>query len=85
MRHNLVLIKEKYIGDSVVIVEAFEYLPSNTPTGITYVEDVDATYKQAMERGATSIDVPTDKPYSERTAGVKDSFGNIWYISTYKT
>jgi PhnB protein len=26
---------------------------------------------------------PTDKPYQERNAGVKDRFGNIWWMATY--
>jgi len=24
-----------------------------------------------------------DQPYHERQAGVRDAFGNIWYIATY--
>ncbi len=38
---------------------------------------------RALELGATSVDAPADKPYQERNAGVRDSFGNIWWISTY--
>jgi PhnB protein len=45
---------------------------------------VDDAYRRALEKGATSFAAPQDKPYSERQAGVKDSFGNIWWISTYK-
>jgi PhnB protein len=48
-----------------------------------YVDDVDAAYQRALASGATSITAPEDKPYQERSAGVKDSFGNIWYIATY--
>ena len=49
-----------------------------------YVTDVDEVYRRAIAAGATSINGPRDQPYAERNAGVKDSFGNVWYISTYK-
>ena len=49
-----------------------------------YVPDTDAVYAQALRAGATSIDTPRDAPYGDRAAGVKDSFGNSWFIATYK-
>jgi len=48
-----------------------------------YVPDTDAAYARAMEAGATSIEVPQDKPYGDRSAGVKDAWGNSWFIATY--
>ncbi|MCU1233878.1 MAG: hypothetical protein JWP63_1845 [Candidatus Solibacter sp.] len=76
---------ELMIGDSVVVLELSDPLhPSATHASIyVYVEDVDAIYDLALESGAGSIAVPTDKPYRERAAGVQDSSGNIWWISTY--
>jgi PhnB protein len=47
-----------------------------------YVEDVDASYRQALSAGATSILEPTDQPYGDRNAWVIDEFGHIWYLST---
>ena len=47
-----------------------------------YVEDVDATYKQALSAGATSALEPTDQPYGDRSAWVNDEFGNVWYLSS---
>ena len=49
-----------------------------------YVPDCDATYKRALEAGATSITEPVDQPYGERSATVRDSAGNFWYIATYQ-
>lgn len=46
-----------------------------------HVEDADTTYAQALKAGATSIDPPTNKPYG-RSAGVKDAFGNSWYMTS---
>ena len=46
-----------------------------------HVEDADAMYARAMRAGATSIDAPSDKPYG-RSGGVKDPFGNSWYVTS---
>ena len=48
-----------------------------------YVQDTDAVYAQALRAGATSIEPPQDKPYGDRAAGVKDAWGNGWFIATY--
>jgi uncharacterized glyoxalase superfamily protein PhnB len=48
-----------------------------------YVPDVDAVYRRALQAGATSISQPADQPYGDRNAGVKDPFGNTWYIATH--
>jgi PhnB protein len=48
-----------------------------------YVPDTDAVYAQALRAGATTIEAPTDKPYGDRTAGVRDAWGNSWFIATH--
>jgi len=48
-----------------------------------YVPDTDAAYARAMEAGATSIEAPRNAPYGDRSAGVKDQWGNSWFIATY--
>lgn len=77
---------EARIGDSVIVLETGDPPhPSATPNSIyIYLPDVDAAYNRALELGAESIQAPEDKPYQERSAGVRDSFGNIWYVSTYR-
>lgn len=47
-----------------------------------YVPNVDAAYIRAMGAGAASIHEPADQPYGDRTAAVKDAFGNQWYLAT---
>lgn len=46
-----------------------------------HVSDADAMYARAMRAGAASIEAPSDKPYG-RSGGVRDAFGNSWYITT---
>ncbi len=78
---------ELEIGDAVLVVEAGDLPPDVTPTIASvyvYVEDTDATYARAIAAGAESIAAPEDKHYSERSAGIKDAFGNTWWISTYR-
>ncbi len=48
-----------------------------------YAPDTDAAYARALQAGATSIEAPGDKPYGDRSAGVKDPWGNSWFIATY--
>jgi PhnB protein len=48
-----------------------------------YVADTDAAYARALRTGATSVEEPQDKPYGDRSAGVKDPWGNGWFIATY--
>jgi PhnB protein len=76
---------EARIGDSVVVMEASDP-PEATAAASSvyvYVEDVDETYRRALEAGGFAVSEPEDKPYDERSAGVMDSFGNTWWISTF--
>jgi uncharacterized glyoxalase superfamily protein PhnB len=72
------------IGDSIIAMgEAHgEYLPMPTALHL-YTSDTDAAYKRALEAGAISIDEPVDAGYGDRYAGVKDPFGNVWYLATH--
>ena len=76
---------EAQIGDSMIVLETGDPPSSEGVPGsiYVYVPDVDASYRQALDRGAVSIAAPEEKPYQERAAGVRDTFGNVWWISTY--
>ena len=46
-----------------------------------YVEDADASMQRAFAHGAT-LEMPVaDMPYGDRQGGVRDTHGNIWWIS----
>lgn len=70
---SLIMISEAGIRDSM---PAFLYV---------YVEDCDQAYQSAIQAGAKSLEKPGDVPYGDRRAMVKDQWGNIWQIATYKT
>lgn len=72
------------IGDATLeFSEAHgEYQPSPCHLHL-YVPDTDAVYAQAMRAGATTIEAPNDKPYGDRSAGVRDAWGNSWFIATH--
>ena len=47
-----------------------------------YVPDTDAAYHRALKAGASSLVEPSNQFYGDRTASVRDSCGNNWYIAT---
>jgi uncharacterized glyoxalase superfamily protein PhnB len=72
------------IGDSIIEVgEAHGQWQPMPATLHLYVPDANATYRRAIEAGATSIMEPTDQPYGDRSGGIRDAFGNQWFIATH--
>lgn len=77
---------EVRIGDTQVsMAEATAEYPPTQAALHLYVEDADTVYARALGAGATSSYAPTDQPYGDREAAVKDAFGNEWYIATHKS
>ena len=74
------------IGDSMIEMgEAHGELAQPMPPALyTYVDELEETYERAVAAGATSLQPPTDQAYGERTAWVKDNWGNIWYLAERK-
>src|ERR1700736_2100629 len=74
---------EMKIGDSIIeLGDGGEQYPPRPANIHLYVEDTDAAYERALQAGATSIGQPEDRPYGDRSGGVKDAAGNNWYIAT---
>lgn len=79
---SVVMHAEVTIGDSVIM-----FADSNDQWGVStaglyvYVADVDAAYQRALETGATSVMEISEQSYG-RSGGVKDPFGNTWWIVT---
>jgi len=56
-----------------------------TPVSIhLYVEDVDATFAQAVAAGATAVMPPQDMFWGDRYGRLTDPFGHSWSIATHK-
>jgi PhnB protein len=83
---------ELEIGDAVVML-ADEYpdmravgpkTVGGTPVTIfVYVEDVDKTFKTAVEAGAKELQAVEDKFYGDRSGMFEDPFGHQWSIGTH--
>jgi len=70
------------IGKSILMVsEAPEQYKSMHGAYYLYVEDAHASMKRALEHGATQEMAVSDEPYGDRQGGVRDPFGNIWWLS----
>jgi PhnB protein len=78
-----VLHAEVRIGESPIMMgDAGEKFPAMPTAMYVYVEDTDAAYRRAIEAGATSMMEPSDQFFGDRNAGVKDPWGNVWWIAT---
>jgi uncharacterized glyoxalase superfamily protein PhnB len=72
---------ELKIFDAVVMIADASDEFKEKPAGMyIYVDDVDAIYKRATERGADPLMPPQEKDYGY-TAGFEDAFGNQWWVA----
>jgi len=76
---------EIVIGDSVIMISDSGLRESMPAFLYVYVDDVDATYRRALNAGATSVEEPLDLPYGDRRGMVRDAWGNLWQIATHQT
>jgi PhnB protein len=74
---------ETRVGDSVVMMFDAKKDWPDTPSFLRlYVEDCNAVHQQALKAGAISVTEPTDVPWGDRVARVRDPLGNLWWIMT---
>ncbi len=69
-------------GSTIMLADATpDFRPM--PAGLfIYVNDTDEIYQLALDNGATSVMPPDDQPYG-RAAGMKDAWGNTWWITSF--
>ncbi len=72
---------EIQIGDSLVMVSSATAREPFPAFLYVYVDDVDGTYRRALEAGAISLEEPLDTPYGDRRAMLGDRFGNVYQIA----
>ena len=85
---------EVRVGDSpVMLAETFEFngISAAAPAAIgrtsmhlyLYVPDVDALFAQAIAAGAREVMAVADQNYGDRSGGVVDPFGHVWWLATH--
>lgn len=81
------------IGDSpIMLADEFPEKGARSPQSFggspvlihLYVEDVDARVRQAVAAGAKLVRPVEDQFYGDRSGGVEDPFGYVWYLATHK-
>jgi PhnB protein len=84
---------EVRIGDSrIMLADEFPDMNARSPKAFggspvslhLYVEDVDATVRQAIAAGAKELRPVKDQFYGDRLGSVEDPFGHVWHVSTHK-
>jgi PhnB protein len=75
---------EVKVGDSIVDFGSGYFADKSMAAALwVYVPDVEAAYKRALAAGAKSLREPADMTWGDRVCGVKDAFGNTWWIATH--
>ena len=70
------------LGNSTVMLsERPPSYPQMRAAHYLYVEDADTAMIRALRAGAKQILPVQDMDYGDRQGGVKDTHGNIWWIS----
>jgi PhnB protein len=70
------------LGTSTVMVsEASDRYPPMCASYYLYVADADTALRSALAAGATLEMAVADMPYGDRQGGIRDSHGNLWWIS----
>jgi PhnB protein len=84
MQDGSIMHAEVRIDDTVVMLaDGWGAWPPFPVWLHVYVDDVDATYRRALEAGGVSVQEPSRKEGDpDRRGGVKDPAGNTWWIAT---
>ena len=78
---NIIMHAEIMIGGSTIMfADSTDTYAVRNAGMFIYVDDADATFKKAIENGATVVNEMADQSYG-RSGGVEDPFGNTWWIT----
>ena len=84
MPDGTVMHAEIQIGDSRIMIGTASDEYSAMPALLhLYLPDADAAFKKAVDAGATVVQEPSDQFYGDRSGGVRDAFGNMWWVATH--
>ena len=71
----------RFDSTAIMVSEASEHFSATKGSFYLYVTDADASMERALKAGAEKIMDVADMPYDDRQGGVRDSSGNIWWVS----
>ncbi len=81
-QNNQIMHAEVQIGNSTIMMGQTNEIWSVSNSGLfVYVANADSVYQLAIQCGAETIMHLENKDYG-RTCGVKDPFGNTWWITS---
>jgi PhnB protein len=70
------------VGTSTIMLsEASSEYPAMAAAYYVYVENADTAHKNVLAAGAIEMMPVTNMPYGDRHGGVRDPFGNIWWLA----
>jgi uncharacterized glyoxalase superfamily protein PhnB len=82
--NDMVMYAELRIGNSALMVsDAIMNPPTQSSTHL-YVNDADASWKRALDAGATVAMPIADQFWGDRYGVLADKWGNRWAIATHK-
>jgi PhnB protein len=73
---------ELRVGDSIIMISEAGIRDPMPACLYVYVRSADETWQRAVKAGAQSLESPSNMPYGDRRAMVKDQWGNTWQIAT---
>ena len=83
---------EMKIGDSTIMlgdespaagINSPQSLGGSPVSILLYVEDADAVFARAIAAGAKVTRPMKDQFYGDRSGGIEDPFGHLWFIATH--
>lgn len=76
---------EMTIGDAVLMLgQGSEQWNAQGSMNYLYVVDTDAVHAACMAAGCTELYPPSDHDYGVRGSGIKDPWGNTWWLAQPK-
>ena len=79
---NTIMHAEIMIGGSTIMfADSTDVYGVRNAGMFIYVDDADATFKKAIDNGASVVNEMADQSYG-RSGGVQDPFGNTWWITS---
>jgi PhnB protein len=82
LNEGKILHAQVQVGNSTIMLsEASAQYPAMAGAYYVYVEDADVAHAQIIAAGASEIMPVMDMPYGDRHGGVRDPFGNIWWLA----